>query len=174
MLTGVVLRGVLTLLVQSGLRGVYIAEAWLCADLPTCLMSVSLTTDHDQQLSPSVSRAMSESQSYMVTIAPNPINPRKTLIPPLRFAIVETNVYRGSYPRPLNFPFLESLKLKTILSLTPAPPIEPVAEWGKQQGIKMIHHTPDKSGKKSIPLSHQDVKSAIEVCDSVDLILIRS
>ncbi|RPB18468.1 hypothetical protein L211DRAFT_796665 [Terfezia boudieri ATCC MYA-4762] len=99
----------------------------------------------------------------MVTIAPNPINPRKTLIPPLRFAIVETSVYRGSYPRPLNFPFLESLRLKTILSLTPTPPIEPVAEWCKQQGIKMIHYTPDKSGKKSIPLSHRDVKFAIEI-----------
>ncbi|KAF8423646.1 tyrosine phosphatase family-domain-containing protein [Tirmania nivea] len=105
----------------------------------------------------------------MVTIAPNPINPRKTLIPPLRFAIVETNVYRGSYPRPLNFAFLESLRLKTILSLTPAPLIEPVAEWCKQQGIKMIHHTPDKSGKKSIPLSHQDVKFAIEACGSIIL-----
>lgn len=134
----------------------------------------SRTVFNHEQLSPSVSRAMSESLSYIVTIAPNPINPRKTLIPPLRFAIVETNVYRGSYPRPVNFPFLESLRLKTILSLTPAPLIEPVAEWCKQQGITVIHHPPDKSGKKSIPLSHQDVKFAIEVCDSVDPMSIHS
>lgn len=111
---------------------------------------------------------MSDSQMILVAIASNPIDPRKTLIPPLRFAIVEKNVYRGSYPRPLNFPFLESLKLKTILSLTPAPLIEPVAEWCKQRGIRMIHHPPDKSGKKSIPLSHHDAKVSIEVCGSVE------
>lgn len=104
------------------------------------------------------------SESHVVTIAPNPIDPRKTLIPPLRFAIVEKNVYRGSYPRPLNFPFLESLKLKTILSLTPAPLIEPVANWCKQREIRIIHHPPNKSGKKSIPLSHWDAKIAVEVC----------
>lgn len=106
---------------------------------------------------------MSRSQPCMVTIAPDTVNPKKTLIPPLRFAVVEKHVYRGSYPRSINFPFLETLKLKTILSLTPAPPIEPVAEWCNERGIRMLHYPPDKSGKKSIPLSHHDAKVAIEV-----------
>ncbi|KAF8477431.1 tyrosine phosphatase family-domain-containing protein [Kalaharituber pfeilii] len=106
---------------------------------------------------------MSEEHYYMVTISSQPLNPRKTFIPPLRFATVERDVYRGSYPRPLNFPFLETLKLKTILSLTPAPLIEPVAKWCKEKGIVTIHCPPDKSGKKSIPLSHQDAKRAIEI-----------
>lgn len=106
---------------------------------------------------------MSRPQPCMVTIAPSTVNPEKTLIPPLRFAIVEKHVYRGSYPRSINFLFLETLKLKTILSLTPAPLIEPVAEWCKERGIRMLHCPPDKSGKKSIPLSHHDAKVAIEV-----------
>ena len=99
----------------------------------------------------------------MVTIVRDPPGSRKTLVPPLRYAIVEKGVYRGSYPRPLNFPFLETLKLKTILSLTPEPLIDSVQEWCRQKGIRMIHYTPEKSGKKSIPLQYKDAKFAIEV-----------
>ncbi len=44
------------------------------------------------------------------------------LIPPFRFSIVELDVYRGAYPTLKNFPFLKTLALKTIISLTPVSP----------------------------------------------------
>ena len=102
-------------------------------------------------------------QECLVKIAPGLPNPRKVFIPPLRFAIVEKNVYRGSYPRPLNFPFLETLGLKTVLSLTPVPLTAPVQEWCTANGIKIVHLPPSKSKKKSIPVQHSDAKIAIEV-----------
>ncbi|KAH0789455.1 Tyrosine phosphatase family protein [Histomonas meleagridis] len=43
------------------------------------------------------------------------------LIPPFRFAYVEKDLFRGSYPVALNFDFLRTLHLKTIVSLIPNP-----------------------------------------------------
>lgn len=43
------------------------------------------------------------------------------LIPPLRFHVISSNLYCGSYPRNRNKRFLEGLGLKTILSITPSP-----------------------------------------------------
>ena len=42
-------------------------------------------------------------------------------VPPLRFSMVQPSLYRGAYPREVNFKFLETLQLKTIISLTPNP-----------------------------------------------------
>ena len=42
-------------------------------------------------------------------------------VPPLRFSMVQPSLYRGAYPREVNFKFLETLQLKTIISLTPQP-----------------------------------------------------
>lgn len=38
-------------------------------------------------------------------------------VPPLNFAAVSTNVYRSGFPRPENYCFLESLGLRSILSV---------------------------------------------------------
>ncbi|KAI9837709.1 MAG: hypothetical protein M1819_006642 [Sarea resinae] len=89
--------------------------------------------------------------------------PSDTVIPPLRFAIVEPYLYRGSYPRPLNFPFLESLKLKTVISLTPEPPAENVAAWAESQGIRHIHIRPEKTAKKSAPIRPDQAKDVLEI-----------
>jgi tyrosine-protein phosphatase OCA6 len=43
--------------------------------------------------------------------------------PPFRFSWVEGDVCRGAYPKHRNLLFLEQLGLKTIISLTPEPPI---------------------------------------------------
>jgi len=69
--------------------------------------------------------------------------PPDTVIPPLRFSIVEPYLYRGSYPRPLNFPFLEDLKLKTILSLTPEPLVQDTAQWAESHNIRLVHIKPE-------------------------------
>jgi len=41
---------------------------------------------------------------------------------PRNFASVENFVYRSGYPTPANFPFLEQLSLRTVVSLTPEEP----------------------------------------------------
>ena len=55
----------------------------------------------------------------MRDLATMPASPLKTrLIPPLRFAQVETSLYRSAYPVPVNYPFLCTLRLKTLLTLS--------------------------------------------------------
>lgn len=46
---------------------------------------------------------------------------RQFIVPPLSFQLVATGVYRSGYPLPINFPMLERLGLKTIMS--PIPPL---------------------------------------------------
>lgn len=38
-------------------------------------------------------------------------------VPPLNFALVEDGIYRSGFPMPINYPFLQQLKIKTIIYL---------------------------------------------------------
>ncbi|EAY18564.1 Tyrosine phosphatase family protein [Trichomonas vaginalis G3] len=58
------------------------------------------------------------------------------LIPPFRFSAVEIDVFRGAYPVKLNFGFLKTLKLKTMISLIPNPIDEDLAEFCKNEKIE--------------------------------------
>lgn len=60
------------------------------------------------------------------------------LIPPFRFASVETDVFRGAYPVKLNYNFLKTLKLKTMISLIPQPIDDELAEFCKEE--KIVDH----------------------------------
>ena len=44
------------------------------------------------------------------------------LIPPINFGMVDDDIYRSGEPIELNFPFLESLQLRTLLVLSSSPP----------------------------------------------------
>nr|CCD12450.1 unnamed protein product [Trypanosoma congolense IL3000] len=57
------------------------------------------------------------------------------VVPPPRFAIVEEGVYRGAYPTLRNFPFLRSLNLRTIVSLTPEEPTFDLSRFAIAEGI---------------------------------------
>ncbi|RPB02218.1 hypothetical protein L873DRAFT_1763082 [Choiromyces venosus 120613-1] len=89
--------------------------------------------------------------------------PPGVVIPPLRFSVVEDKLYRGSYPRPLNFEFLESLRLKTILSLTEDPLNEAAAGWCWSRGIDMVHICPEGGSKKEAPLRHPDAIKILQI-----------
>ena len=90
----------------------------------------------------------------------------QTDTPPLRFAMVEDHppLYRGSYPVPKNLHFLQRLRLKTIVSITPEPLGEEVATWCSAQGVRMMHLKTSKETKsKKRPISYWDTKQAIQV-----------
>jgi tyrosine-protein phosphatase OCA6 len=84
-----------------------------------------------------------------------------TLVPPLRYTQLSPHVHRGSYPRPVNFPYLRRLQLKTIISLTPDPitlETDPALyEYLKREQIEMIHFPMTKESKKKFkyPSNHQ-------------------
>lgn len=43
--------------------------------------------------------------------------PRVEYVPPLNFSLVEDGIYRSGFPMPINYQYLEQLKLKTIIYL---------------------------------------------------------
>lgn len=82
--------------------------------------------------------------------------------PPFRFAIVEHQVYRGAYPKERNYPYLKRLRLKTILSLTPAPPGDSVLSFGAVNLIQNLHVPVDKP-KDNIPLTFTQVVKIVQI-----------
>ncbi|WVR06461.1 hypothetical protein IAU60_003492 [Kwoniella sp. DSM 27419] len=58
---------------------------------------------------------------------------------PSLFSIVEPGVYRCASPTPAQVPFLASLNLKTIVSLTPEHPIKPLLTFTRTTGVDFIH-----------------------------------
>lgn len=90
------------------------------------------------------------------------------IVPPLRFNTVQPNLHRGGYPRQINFPFLESLNIKTIISLTPEP-ITPDTDsnlynFAKQRNIRLVHLECAQSGKgkkRGVPMGYTTVLEAL-------------
>ncbi|GBB98152.1 hypothetical protein RclHR1_03150015 [Rhizophagus clarus] len=84
------------------------------------------------------------------------------LITPFRFAIVEDEVYRGAYPKNRNYRFLKRLKLKTMLSLVPDPPVPELLEFCRNENIKNIHFQVHKV-KDNVPLNYNKVVQLIQI-----------
>lgn len=92
------------------------------------------------------------------------------IVPPLKFSTVQQGFYRGAYPREINFPFLESLKLRTIVSLTPKPvtmETDPnLYQFAQQNQIRLVHLECEKLGKgkkRGVPLGYSTVLDAIDL-----------
>lgn len=91
------------------------------------------------------------------------------LVPPLRFNIVQPHLYRGGYPRKANFPFLDTLNLTTIISLTPDPITQEtdpqLYEFAKEKNITLIHIECAQSGKgkkRGVPMGYTTVLEALK------------
>ncbi|KAG5365826.1 putative tyrosine-protein phosphatase OCA1 [Yarrowia sp. B02] len=78
----------------------------------------------------------------------NPPSPRmKTIVkpppikvvPPLNFGPVERNLYRSGQPEPISFPFLEKLRLRTILWLAVEDPSDNFLAFADDHEI-VVHH----------------------------------
>ncbi|KAF2229349.1 hypothetical protein EV356DRAFT_475515 [Viridothelium virens] len=79
----------------------------------------------------------------------------KSMTPPPNYgAVIPGCIFRSGYPLEANQGFLETLKLKTVLTLVSAitPPAH--AEWMKENGIEHIQIPilPNKEGKPSTPV----------------------
>lgn len=90
-------------------------------------------------------------------------------VPPLRFSMVQPSLYRGAYPREVNFKFLETLQLKTIISLTPNPitkETDPeLYNFAKENQIQLIHLECAQSGKgkkRGVPLDYEIAIQGLE------------
>ncbi|KAK9456441.1 tyrosine phosphatase family-domain-containing protein [Dipodascopsis uninucleata] len=61
------------------------------------------------------------------------------LAPPELFGIVEEDIYRCTEIDPLNFPFLETLSLRTILSISREKPSPAIQLFAREHNIKIKH-----------------------------------
>ncbi|CCE85416.1 Piso0_005012 [Millerozyma farinosa CBS 7064] len=98
----------------------------------------------------------------MVVHVPDP------LTPPLKFNTVQPDLYRGAYPREVNFEFLRTLNLKTVISLTPHPVTAEsdrrFFEFCQKENIKLVHLECAKSGKgkkRGVPLGYSTILDAL-------------
>lgn len=58
------------------------------------------------------------------------------LNPPLNYLTIDSGIYRCSFPTELNFEFLKSLQLKTVVSLSPAN--DSLVSFSSSHGISLI------------------------------------
>ncbi|EFA76291.1 hypothetical protein PPL_10054 [Heterostelium album PN500] len=89
-------------------------------------------------------------------------NENKQLIPPFRFAIIEEGLYRGSYPTEKNLRFLKRLKLKTIVSLTPKPPLKPFLNFCERYNTTSKHF-PVSKFKDDVTIDASQVVQLLEL-----------
>ncbi|KAF8092587.1 hypothetical protein N665_0411s0045 [Sinapis alba] len=60
------------------------------------------------------------------------------LIPPLNFAMVDNGIFRSGFPEPVNFNFIKTLGLRSIISLCPEAYPENNMQFLKSNGIKLF------------------------------------
>lgn len=65
-------------------------------------------------------------------------NDDDVLVPPTNFSMVEEGLYRSGFPEPSNFPFLETLNLKSIIYLCPEPYPEEHRKFLESHNIRLF------------------------------------
>ena len=68
-----------------------------------------------------------------------------TFVPPVNFGYVEAQIFRSGQPSERNFPFIETLGLKTVLFLSPDPPNQTFTDFLFEHGIHLEHLPPADS-----------------------------
>ncbi|ODQ68298.1 hypothetical protein NADFUDRAFT_81305 [Nadsonia fulvescens var. elongata DSM 6958] len=109
------------------------------------------TTSHNIRRVPSYIQAHSQ-------FPPPALQPLIRFVPPLNFALVDEGVYRSGHPLPINYPFLEKLRLKTIIYLGDRQKEDnkDYIEWAAATS------TPTSTSKTPIKLHYFHVQSAKE------------
>ncbi|GJD12728.1 Probable tyrosine-protein phosphatase [Galdieria sulphuraria] len=91
-----------------------------------------------------------------------------TLIPPINFGMVETDLYRSGVPNELSFPFLEKLQLKKILYLAPDEVSQQFLNFVDDQGIELVALGWDGEKSPWKPISEEVVLNALDCILNVD------
>ncbi|CAG8833137.1 6065_t:CDS:2, partial [Racocetra persica] len=72
-------------------------------------------------------------------------------------------VYRGAYPKSRNYRFLKRLKLKTMLSLIPDPPVRELLEFCQSQNIRNIHLQVGKKKDNDVSLIYSKAIQSVQI-----------
>ena len=85
------------------------------------------------------------------------------LIPPQNFGYVETDLYRSAMPDEMNFSFLQTLNLKTVVYLSLDEPAQLFSEFLKEQGIELVQINVGEPGINGQIISPQIVLDAFHI-----------
>ncbi|CAD6219943.1 unnamed protein product [Miscanthus lutarioriparius] len=85
------------------------------------------------------------------------------LVPPLNFAMVDHGVYRSGFPDVSNLPFLETLRLRSVLCLCPEPYREANLEFLRAHGIKLFQFGIDGSKEPFVNIPEDRIREALKV-----------
>ncbi|GAA6058445.1 hypothetical protein JCM3770_005080 [Rhodotorula araucariae] len=90
--------------------------------------------------------------------------------PPLNFSLILPGVYRSGHPHKTNFPFLDSLNLRSIMYLSPEDYRPDTHNWALERGLKIFHLRIEVSKDPAVEVDEGLVRAALEkVLDSRNL-----
>ncbi|XP_021724572.1 probable tyrosine-protein phosphatase At1g05000 isoform X3 [Chenopodium quinoa] len=84
-------------------------------------------------------------------------------VPPLNFSFVDNGVFRSGFPEPPNFPFLQSLGLRSIIYLCPEPYPETNLEFIKNNGIKLYQFGIEGHKEPFVNIPDDAIREALKV-----------
>ncbi|XP_059066003.1 probable tyrosine-protein phosphatase DSP4 isoform X1 [Cryptomeria japonica] len=85
------------------------------------------------------------------------------LIPPFNFSMVDNGVYRSGFPNTINFPFLETLHLRSIIYLCPEPYPEANREFIQNHGINLFHFGIEGNKEPFVNIPENVIREALKV-----------
>ncbi|GAA5845353.1 hypothetical protein JCM5353_006348 [Sporobolomyces roseus] len=94
----------------------------------------------------------------------------QVLFPPLCFAMVLPGVFRSGHPNRHNFPYLDTLGLKSIMYLSPDDYRPDTYNWAVERDLNIFHLRIDVSKDQTVEVDEELVAEALEkVIDSRNL-----
>ncbi|KAM0790829.1 hypothetical protein ACM66B_004674 [Microbotryomycetes sp. NB124-2] len=91
---------------------------------------------------------------------------QSTYDPPAHFAVVHPQLYRSSAFSQHHVPFINALKLRTCVSLSPELPSRTMTAWAQQQGVRLVHLGAQRDLMLEIkdwkPVQEELIKDALE------------
>jgi hypothetical protein len=82
------------------------------------------------------------SSAALYTLPQAPPPPEDPLIPPENFSIVSSGVYRSGFPKKRNFKFMETLRLKTVLTLVLEDYPDTNLKWCEERDVQFMVGSP--------------------------------
>ncbi|KAK6149720.1 hypothetical protein DH2020_017245 [Rehmannia glutinosa] len=85
------------------------------------------------------------------------------LVPPLNFSMVDYGIFRSGFPDTPNFPFLETLGLRSIIYLCPEPYPEVNIQFLKANGIRLFQFGVEGSKEPFVNIPDDVIRRALKV-----------
>ncbi|CAK9184084.1 unnamed protein product [Ilex paraguariensis] len=90
-------------------------------------------------------------------------NGEELYIPPLNFAMVDNGIFRSGFPDCANFPFLQTLGLRSIIYLCPEPYPDTNMEFLKSNGIELFQFGIEPCKEPFVNIPEGTIRKALKV-----------